>query len=96
MELPYSRMTKINCHQMIKTLTSFEIILLSLRPSFSDEGTPLSERVRKPWEQLIDVHGNSAFNRLKKKTIRGRALVVTAVTVTEKLIIGVNKREYSE
>ena len=82
---------------MIKTLTSFEIILLSLRPSFSDEGTPLSERVRKPWEQLIDVHGNSAFNRLKKKkTIRGRALVVTAVTVTEKLIIGVNKREYSE
>ena len=95
MELPYSRMTKINCHQMIKTLSSFEIILWSLRPSFSDEGTALSERVRKPREQLIDVHENSGSNRLKK-TFRGRVLVVTAVTVTEKLIIGVNKREYSE
>ena len=80
---------------MIKTLTSFEIFLLSLLPSFSDEGTALSERVRKPWEQLIDVHENSGFNR-QKKAFRGRVLVVTAVTVTEKLIIGVNKREYSE
>ena len=80
---------------MIKKLTSFEIFLLSLLPSFSDEGTALSERVRKPWEQLIDVHENSGFNR-QKKAFRGRVLVVTAVTVTEKLIIGVNKREYSE
>ena len=56
---------------MIKKLTSFEIFLLSLLPSFSDEGTALSERVRKPWEQLIDVHQNSGFNR-QKKTFRGR------------------------
>ena len=26
----------------------------------------LSERVTKPWKQLIDVHGNSGFNRQKK------------------------------
>ena len=38
----------------------------------------LSERVRKPWKQLIDVHENSGFNR-EKKTLRGRVLVVTAV-----------------
>ena len=25
----------------------------------------LSERVRKPWKQLIDVHENSGFNREK-------------------------------
>ena len=39
----------------------------------------LSERVRKPWKELIDVHKNSGFNR-ETKTHRGRVVLVTAVT----------------
>ena len=59
----------LNKNNFIKP-PSFEIILESLRPSFSDEGTfsVFSVRVRgKPWKQLIDVHENSGLNRQKKK-----------------------------
>ena len=38
----------------------------------------LSECVRKPWKQLIDIHENSGFNR-EKKPFEGTTLVVTAV-----------------
>ena len=39
----------------------------------------LSEHMRKPWKQLIDVHENSGFNQIEKKNIRRRVSVVTAV-----------------
>ena len=32
----------------------------------------LSERLRKPWKQLIDVHENSGFNTKKKNPSRAR------------------------
>ena len=48
----------LNRMKQAKTPSSFQIIIVSLRSSFSDEET--SVRVHgKPWEQLIDVHENS-------------------------------------
>ena len=55
----------------LKTPSSFEIILVSLRPLFSDEET-FSVRAReKPWKQLIDVHENLGFSH-REKIIQGR------------------------
>ena len=45
----------------------------------------LSERVRYPWKQLIDVHENSLdrFQQREKNPSRG-VLVVTAVSVSNR------------
>ena len=43
------------------------MFLVSLRPSFSDEGTFSVRALGKPWKQLIDVRENSGVNREQKK-----------------------------
>ena len=66
--------------KLLKTLSSFEIILVSLRPSrsFSDEGTFSVGAGGKLLKQLIDVHENAGLIG-RKKILRGRVLVITAV-----------------
>ena len=49
----------------------------------------LSERMRKPLKQLIDVYENSGFNR-EKKTLRGRVLVLT-LNITQLITIILHK-----
>ena len=68
----------LNQINKIKNAVVTRNILVSLRPSFSDEGTFSVRALEKPEKQFIDVHENSGFNH-KEKTIRGRVLVVTAV-----------------
>ena len=48
----------LNRMKQAKTPSSFQIIIVSLRSSFSDEETSVRAH-GKPWEQLIDVHENS-------------------------------------
>ena len=51
---------------VLHMLAVYYIILVSLRPSFSNEGT-FSVRAReKLWKQLIDVHKSAGLNREKK------------------------------
>ena len=58
--------------QFLKNAVVIRNYSLSLRPSFSDEGT-ISVRARgKPWKKLIDVHETSGLNREKKKPSRAR------------------------
>ena len=68
----------LNQINKIKNAVVTRNILVSLRPSFSDEGTFSVRALEKPEKQFIDVHEHSGFNH-KEKTIRGRVLVVTAV-----------------
>ena len=64
----------LNQINKIKNAVVTRNILVSLRPSFSDEGTFSVRALEKPEKQFIDVHENSGFNH-KEKTIRGRVLV---------------------
>ena len=64
---------------------------MSLRPSFSDAGT-FSERVRKPWKQLTDVHENSGFtDRQKENNSRTR---VCGNRCKSKLMFSLNSRRF--
>ena len=70
-------------------LLSFAIILVSLCPSFSDEGNfSVREREKTMETVLIDVLENSGFNR-QKKNFRGCALVVTALNLVNRPFLGV-------
>ena len=66
----------------MKTQSSFEIILVSLRSSFNDEGT-LSFRAREKTMERVDWRPQKHRFQQREKTLRGRVLVVTALTKEE-------------
>ena len=56
----------------------FEIILVSLRPSFNDEGT-FSVRAHEKTMETVDWHPRKLRFQQRKKSLGGCVLVVTAV-----------------
>ena len=58
----------LHVNEMIENsvvIRNYSLIKVFALPSATREPS-LSERVRKPWKQLIDVRENSGFNRQKK------------------------------
>ena len=62
----------LDLNEIIKRLSSFEIILVQVFALHSTMKKPsLSERVRKPWKRLIEVH-ETQVSAERKNPSRGR------------------------
>ena len=82
--------------KLLKTLSSFKIILVIALHSASRPPFALSEHVTKPWKQLIDIHESSGLNRQKKNPQGRRLMVSTVISVppTQLRTNGIPSRVY--